>query len=131
MEKVGKEICLDSDVLIDLINGDKSILNWFQDYKISITSISSFEFALGNITTEEANELLAPFNILSLNKKESILAADIFKKLNKKALGLDFRDIMIASICISNNVSLLTKNFKHFERLKEYGLKLFEGGKDK
>ena len=131
MEKVGKEICLDSDVLIDLINGDKSILNWFQDYKISITSISSFEFALGNITTEEANELLAPFNILSLNKKESILAADIFKKLNKKALGLDFRDIMIASICISNNVSLLTKNFKHFKRLKEYGLKLFEGGKDK
>ena len=75
--------------------------------------------------------MLAPFNILSLNKKESILAADIFKKLNKKALGLDFRDIMIASICISNNVSLLTKNFKHFERLKEYGLKLFEGGKDK
>ena len=42
MEKVGKEICLDSDVLIDLINEDKSILNWFQDYKISITSISSF-----------------------------------------------------------------------------------------
>lgn len=126
MEKVGKQICLDSDALIDLLNGDKSIIEGLTDYIIYITSISAFEYSLGNLTSQESTDSLSPFKILSLKKEDGILSANLFKKYRKRGLEIEFRDVMIAAICINNNISLLTFNKKHFERLKEDGLKLFE-----
>ena len=42
-----------------------------------------------------------------------------------KGMEVEFRDIMIASICINRDIPLLKNNKKHFERLKGEGLKLF------
>ena len=61
-----------------------------------------------------------------MDKKEGLLAARILKELQRTGREIEFRDIMIASICITNNIPLLTKNLKHFNRLKEHGLKLYE-----
>lgn len=126
MEKVGKEICLDSDVLIDLLNGDKNILKEFKNYVIYITSISAFEYSLGNVSSEESFEVLSKFAVLPFTMSDGILSGILFKKLRKKAFEVEFRDVMIASICINNRITLLTRNKKHFERFKEDGLKLVE-----
>lgn len=127
MERMGKEICLDSDILIDLLNGVKSILEGYKDFKIYITSISAFEYALGKVSYEESLEVLSKFIVLKLELEDGILSADIYKKLRIKAIEVEFRDIMIASICINNKIPLLTKNKKHFERFLIYGLKLVDG----
>ena len=126
MERMGKEICLDTDILIDLLDGEEKIPDKFIDFKIHITSISAFEYSLGKVSYDQSLEVLSKFVILDLGIKEGILAADIFKDLKGKNLELDFRDVMIASICIINDVPLFTRNLNHFQRLKEYGLKLVE-----
>jgi len=123
---MGTEICLDSDVLIDFLNGDKSILEGFENFAIYITSISAFEYSLGKVSYEESLEVLSKFFVLPLKLVDGILSGDISKRLKKDGKEVEFRDVMIASICINNNIPLLTKNKKQFERFEEEGLELFK-----
>ena len=52
------------------------------------------------------------------------ISGEILSKLEKKREVIDFRDVMIASIVIENDVALYTRNVKHFKRVE--GLKLYE-----
>jgi len=52
------------------------------------------------------------------------ISGEILSKLKKKREVIDFRDVMIASIVIENDVALYTRNVKHFKRVE--GLKLYE-----
>lgn len=124
MEGMGKEICLDSDILIDILDGEKLILDDYKDFKIFITSISAFEYALGKVSYEQSIEVLSKFFALKLEVIDAVLSADIYKKLRNMGKEVEFRDIMIASICINNNITLLTRNKKHFSRFVDYGLKI-------
>ncbi len=51
------------------------------------------------------------------------IAAYIYKELSSRGLKPNIKDLFIASICIANNIPLITtdKDFKIFE---EFGLKL-------
>lgn len=124
MEGMGKEICLDSDILIDILDGKIAIIDNYKDYKIFITSISAFEYALGKVSYEQSIEVLSKFIILRFGLSDGVLSADIYKKLRKIGKEVEFRDAMIASICINNKIALLTRNKKHFSRFVEYGLKI-------
>lgn len=121
---MGKEICLDSDILIDILDGENQVLNNYKDYRIFITSISAFEYALGKVSYEQSMEVLFKFFVLKLELIDAILSASIYKKLRNVGKEVEFRDIMIASICINNKITLLTKNKKHFSRFVDYGLKV-------
>ena len=46
----------------------------------------------------------------------------MFESLSSKGEMVDALDVMIASIAIVNNESILTMNKKHFERIKELKL---------
>ncbi|MEM3782322.1 MAG: type II toxin-antitoxin system VapC family toxin, partial [Thermofilum sp.] len=52
-------------------------------------------------------------------------AAEMWKKLRSQGKLVDDRDLLIAATSISRDLPLLTGNFKHFERLKEFGLKFY------
>ena len=125
MEKVGKifdRVVLDTDCLVQLEKGDISIIEFLDRSGILfITSISVFEFALGELFNEKDTRL-EDYTVIPFNKQDGLLAAKMFKKLRKSGMELEFRDVMIASICINNKIPLLTRNKKHFERFKEDGL---------
>jgi len=125
MEKVGKifdRVVLDTDCLVQLEKGDISIIEFLDRSGILfITSISVFEFALGELFNEKDTRL-EDYIVIPFNKQDGLLAAKMFKKLRKSGMELEFRDVMIASICINNKIPLLTRNKKHFERFKEDGL---------
>ena len=129
METVGeiiREIVLDTNCLIQLEKNDESITQLLANVEIfSTTAISIFEFALGDSFKEEDNRL-DDYNVMSFKKQDGLLTAKILKELKSKGQEIEFRDIMIGSICINRNLPFLTLNSKHFERLKEYGLKLVE-----
>lgn len=130
MENINNQIILDTDSLIQLEKGDLSIINFLDETgKLFITSITVFEFASGDSFDENKNRL-DDYIVIPFNKKDGLLTAKIIKGLKKRGEEIEFRDVMIGAICITNNIPLKTNNLKHFERLKEYGLKLIEKFKE-
>jgi len=63
--------------------------------------------------------------ILSLDDNSAKKASELYKLLSKKGEILDLRDLFIASICLNNNLKLLTLNRKHFERVPGLELETF------
>ena len=125
MEKINNQIILDTDSLIQLEKGDLSIIDSLDETgKLYITSITVFEFALGDSFDANKNRL-DDYLVIPFNKKDGLLAAKILKELKKHGEEIEFRDVMIGAICITNNTPLKTNNLKHFQILEKFGLKLF------
>ncbi len=127
MEKVGEiidQVILDTDCLIQLEKGDLSIINQLPETgRLFITSITVFEFALGNLFDSEKNRLDS-YIVIPFNKEDGFLAAKILKELKKQGEEIEFRDVMIGAICITHDIPIKTNNEKHFKRLEKYGLRL-------
>ena len=123
-------VCLDTNVLIDLLRNKKDVVSLIKEieksHKITTTSINSFELWKGFYKTKRddkvISELLELISLLEFDKKASKKSAEIFEYLKKKGKTVDVLDIMIASIAITNNESLLTFNKKHFENIPEIKL---------
>jgi|SRR3989344_538342 len=125
-------VCLDSDVLINFLRKDAKTIRLFENLRsrketLSITSINSFELIKGisrlsNMDQTQVLKFLSNFKIYDFNFDSSKKAADIFNDLKSKGEIIELPDIMIASITIANNESLITGNINHFERIN--GLKV-------
>jgi tRNA(fMet)-specific endonuclease VapC len=123
---------LDSDFLIDLLRNDLISIKKIKSLKslnepLIITSINSFELFKGvlknsKMNSEQLNLFVNNFRILDFDRASSEKAAEIFNILKAKGEMIELTDIMIASITIVNNESLLTRNKKHYERIP--GLKI-------
>ncbi len=90
------------------------------------TSINSFEVWYGRKAQEPVSELFDWLDIFQFDNESARIAADIMRSLKQKGKMIEMRDIFIASICIKNNIELLTDNKKHFDRLKEFGLRMID-----
>ena len=89
------------------------------------TSITIFELLMGatDLNKKKDIEILTKdLIILPFTDQSAIDAGNIFHNLRRNNKLIEFRDIFIASICISNDLPLVTTNLKHFERIE--GLKL-------
>ncbi len=126
-------VCLDTDILIDFLKQRDYAIKIIKELQrreenLSTTSINTFELYKGVVKSnnQEAliplNNLLTNLKILNFNFINSKKAAEIFENLKTKGELLDLADIMIASIAISNNESLLTNNISHFKRIPELKL---------
>ena len=120
--------CIDTDVLIDL---SKTSLIAFvtKDLGLAVTTITAYEYTrgmayLGRDPSAVINELEQRFSILNLNTESIIKASQIYAELRRQGQLIPDPDILIASICITNNTPLSTKNTKHFNRLVTHGLEL-------
>ncbi len=119
-----RRICLDSDVLIALLNKDEKTKQIIEslDADFFITTVNTFEVWYGRKKTEPIFEMLELLHSLDMNEKTAKLAGDILRKLKDDGKMIDMRDLFIGAICITNDIELLTYNKKHFERLHEFGL---------
>ncbi len=123
-----RKICLDSDIIINFLRKSpkaKETLNKLGG-EFYTTQINLFEIWSGRLIDEEKTikEMLNSLIKFDFDEDAAIKAGEIMVNLKKSGNIIDFRDLFIASICIVNNLELLTNNKKHFERLKKYGLKL-------
>jgi len=117
-------VCLDSDILIDFLNNKKEAVQRINklkndDVQLAITTINSFE--LLNVSDKEklqkVKDFILNFTIYDFNFESSENAAKIFQELKARGEIIEITDIMIASIVMANNETLLTNNVKHFERI--------------
>lgn len=124
-------VCLDTSFVVDLLRGKKEVekikntLDKSSD-SIVITSPTVMEIIkglrIGKPSKNEGKkieEFISSIPVLSFDKKSAILAGEIESDLIKKGKLIDIEDIMIAAISIINKERLITRNRKHFRRIKD------------
>jgi len=63
------------------------------------------------------------FNVQSLDNETIKTYCNLYRKLRKEGISIPDADLLIAATAMSRNMALKTRD-KHFERLREFGLKL-------
>lgn len=88
-------------------------------HTITITLAELYRGAYDSQNTSHAiskiDRLLQGINVLTLDNESAKKYGEFHKQLRSNPIG--DADLFIASIVISNNETLLTKNVKHFERI--------------
>lgn len=120
---------LDTDTLIYWLKGNKNIeqkaLNIGLD-QLGYSIISHAELYFGAYNSEQKEKNLAAIQIVqqkltlvNLDAKSAQLFGSIKADLKRQGNIIMDADIMIASIALSNELTLITNNEKHFERITE------------
>lgn len=117
-------ICIDTDICVDFLRkrdpGFGLFIKTLEHYELCITAITAFELYLGHIKMKRKDRIdnfIYQFVILPFDLKASEISANIESSLERKGKGIGIPDTLIAGICISNNVPLLTLNTMHFSRV--------------
>lgn len=124
-------IVADTDVLIDFLSGHEptaqQVALELARGRLKTTAISRFELLSGarHVRQEKAiRELLAALPTLPLDAQAADAAARIRQALERVGEAIGMADSLIAGIVVSQGASLLTRNRRHFERVR--GLPLVE-----
>jgi tRNA(fMet)-specific endonuclease VapC len=121
-------IIADTDVHIDFLRGRglaARVAVELESRSFGTTAITAFEIRSGARTARQrsaVDALLEAMTILPFGPEEAQVAAEVRQQVESQGLPIGMADYMIAAICISNDGVLLTRNLKHFERVK--GLRL-------
>jgi len=117
---------LDTTVLIDLARGDAVAADWVdaarqRGERLCISVISAMEMIAGCRNQSQAQQmgkLLADFAILHLTPEVSARAYDLMIAYNKSH-GLAIPDALIAATALTEGLSLVSDNERHFRMIPE------------
>lgn len=121
-------ILVDTDVLIDYSKKRSRVLEDLknQGCQLYLSPINVAEF-LNNKNLidnprkqKQADEFVSLFRVPNISAQTAKLASFILRSVNNSYLG----DAFIAAVCLENKFKLLTRNKKHFEKIK--GLKFYQ-----
>ena len=124
-------VLLDTDILIGLLRNDadakKKIIALQQmGMPLSTTSINALELLQGayaSVNREKnlllVEELIENLKQINIDFLASKTAAKIIKDLEKEGKTIDAFDAVIGAATIVSNEIIVTRNSKHFERIKE------------
>lgn len=122
-------IVADSDVLIDYLRGRgdfaRRVELELQSRWFATTAITAFELRSGARTPRQKNAvdtLLDAMSVLPFGIEEARIAAEIRLDVESRGQPIGMADYMIAAVCIATDSVLLTRNRKHFERVKDLKL---------
>lgn len=117
-------VVADTDVLIDALCGRAPmkgrIALEIERQILCTTAINAFELLSGAKKKKEQEKiqtLLEAMEILTLDEEAVASAATIRRELEWEGLGIGMADYLIAGLCLSRSLPLLTRNIKHFERV--------------
>ena len=118
-------IVADSGVLIDFLRGHgegaRRVALELETRSFATTAITAFEIRSGAQSTKQrksVDTLLEAMTILPFGAEEAQIAADLRNELENQGQSIGMADYMIAAVCIAKQGALLTRNWKHFERVK-------------
>lgn len=118
---------VDTDWIIDHLNGIEAVTRKLEKLAASgiCTSIISvaelYEGVYGSKIYEASLDALETFlegiTVLSIDQETSKLFGRERNKLRKQGNIIGDFDLLIASVCLRYNLTLLTNNKKHFDRI--------------
>jgi tRNA(fMet)-specific endonuclease VapC len=119
------ELCLDTNVLIDFLKNREPGATAFErallHYRCGITAITHYEVLYGmararrSIGEEVLTEALA---VLPLDRAAAARAARLHAYLIHANQEIGVKDTLIAAICLTHAMPLLTANVRHFTRVE-------------
>lgn len=118
---------LDTNTIIYFFKGlgniSKNLLN-VSPKDIFVPSIVVYELEVGIAKSndsqkrqEQLKRLLSQVHIINFTSKEAIKSAKIRADLEKKGTPIGAMDVLIAGCAKANNLILVTRNTKEFERV--------------
>jgi len=122
-------VCLDSDILIALLNGDKdavSKVNNFESLNVPLktTYPNLCELFKGAYKSSRAEEGVAAvermtksIRVVGFSTNSCKTFGFLVNDMRKKGQSIGEMDIMIASLVLSKGEVLVTRNVKHFSRI--------------
>ena len=122
-------IVVDTDVIIDFFRDISPAAGVFSELislkKAALTAISVFELYAGIEGAKRLRQienLVQELIILPLNTLEAAIAGRISTQLKSRGKLVGTQDILIAAICVANDLPLYTKNMAHFSLIKDIRL---------
>ena len=127
---MNEQLALDTNVVIDILNGNKPIIELFKEVStlfLPVTVCGELLFGAKNSGRPAENEKLFRqfINACELLPCDLVIAeaySEIRKKLKDKGRPMPENDIWIAATCIAHIIPLATRD-QHFKEVE--GLKLF------
>jgi predicted nucleic acid-binding protein len=115
----------DTDVLIDALHSKGAVgaalADAIQRGRAATTVVSAFELLAGTKlrrSTERVEKLLEALAVLPLEDDAARRAATVRKELEGTGAPIGMGDCLIAGICLSASLPLVTRNRGHFERVR-------------
>jgi len=119
---------LDTNTLIYLFKNQGNVaqnLEAIPAHSLYISSITLFELYTGiakskspEKRTLQLQHLLAQITLLNFDEKSAEIAANIRADLEIKGTPIGTLDILIASVALANDLTVVTHNTKEFSRVK-------------
>ena len=117
-------IVADSDVLIDALQGrghsTARVRRALEVGNLATTAISVFELLSGAGRAEQKakiESLLAALHILPFDREAAQRSVETRLDLENRGETIGMGDYLIAGICLSRSLPLLTNNRQHFSRV--------------
>jgi len=127
-----KKYLIDSDILIYFLKGKQEVVERLSQIPINalyISRINYTELIYGAYNSTKINQnlkviepFLESFEVLELTKTSSLIFAKEKARLKKSGNMIADMDLMIASIAIENDCTLISNNIKHFNRVQDLEL---------
>jgi tRNA(fMet)-specific endonuclease VapC len=120
---------VDTDWIIDHLNGKEAVRQKLKELRssgLAISMISLAELYEGVYYSKDPvmsqsilEALLLQFEIVGIDEETCKMFGRERGKLRREGRIISDFDLMIASICLRRNFTLLTNNRKHFERIDD------------
>jgi predicted nucleic acid-binding protein len=116
---------IDTDVLIDISRGsvDAADLVDALPEEIFIARISAMELIVGARNKSDQKVIEKFISLYSIKELSDAIGHEAHSQLKRyaKSHGLTLADALIASTAIVNNLTLVSRNEKHFRPIKQLG----------
>jgi len=118
---------VDTDWVVEYLKGDRKTVNaltsiYDEGLATSIITISELYEGVYNLTTfkkhlEALEDFINGIEVLGISLEVGKTFGKIRSDLRKKGQLIDNFDLLIASTAVTHNLTILTNNVSHFERL--------------
>lgn len=124
-----KQALIDTDILSMFFRGDEKVKENFQLYlekydEITISILTYYEIVSG-LKHRDAKKQMKAFVefsshslIYNLSEKSTEISAGLYANLRKKGTPVDDIDLLIAGIALEHDLTLVTNNTSHFDRIE-------------
>jgi tRNA(fMet)-specific endonuclease VapC len=121
-------VLIDTDILSYYFKGDKTVIKNFENYLkhidlIEISIITYYEI-IGGLMAKNALKQLSIFEVFAsenivipMTEISAKISAELYSTLRQIGKTVDDIDLLIAGIAIENDLTLVTNNENHFERI--------------
>jgi len=125
MEK--EDILIDTNIFIEHFRNNSKAVDFFESLEVSsniyFSAITETELLAGKSNNDSTKKrklmlFLNQWRKIPADNPMVILAGDISREYD-----VDVPDAIIAATAMMNNLTLLTKNIKHFKKIKELKVK--------